>query len=179
MKPLTREWVARAEGDLTTARRELRARTSPNYDAACFHAQQCAEKYLKAVLQERGIPFGRTHNLLGLLQTLPDLECSWESLRSPLVLLNLYSVNVRYPGESAGRPEAREAVQACERVRDEVRVRLGLPLSGRETRRVIARSVREPVAEYRAPARPATSKRKAPKRRSSPTRKAPSPRKNP
>lgn len=53
MKPLTREWVAKAEGDFATARRELRSRAQPNFDAACFHAQQCAEKYVKAVLQER------------------------------------------------------------------------------------------------------------------------------
>jgi HEPN domain-containing protein len=46
------EWISKAEGDFLTAGRELRARKSPNYDAVCFHAQQCAEKYLKAVLQE-------------------------------------------------------------------------------------------------------------------------------
>ena len=40
MQPLTTEWVQKAEGDLTTAQRELRARLNPNYDAACFHAQQ-------------------------------------------------------------------------------------------------------------------------------------------
>jgi hypothetical protein len=34
------EWVAKAEGDYATAGRELRARRHPNYDAACFHAQQ-------------------------------------------------------------------------------------------------------------------------------------------
>ena len=45
MKPLTREWVGKAKGDYATARREMRARRQPNYDAACFHAQQCAEKY--------------------------------------------------------------------------------------------------------------------------------------
>ncbi len=55
MKPLTREWVEKAEGDFATARRELRARKDPNYDAACFHAQQCAEKYLKACLQEEDL----------------------------------------------------------------------------------------------------------------------------
>ena len=44
MKPLTREWVDKAEGDFVTVTREYRARKSPNYDAACFHAQQCAEK---------------------------------------------------------------------------------------------------------------------------------------
>ena len=63
MQPLTTEWIQKAEGDLATAHRELRARKSPNFDAACFHAQQCAEKYLKALLQEDVIPFGKTHNL--------------------------------------------------------------------------------------------------------------------
>jgi HEPN domain-containing protein len=43
MTPLTQEWVDKAEGDFITATRELRARKSPNFDAACFHAQQCAE----------------------------------------------------------------------------------------------------------------------------------------
>lgn len=47
MSPLTAEWVAKAEGDLTSALRDWRARKVPNYDAACFHAQQCAEKYLR------------------------------------------------------------------------------------------------------------------------------------
>jgi HEPN domain-containing protein len=57
MKPLTLEWVAKAENDFATALRESRVRKNPNYDAVCFHAQQCAEKYLKARLQEAGIAF--------------------------------------------------------------------------------------------------------------------------
>ena len=81
MKPLTREWVEKAEGDLITAARECRARKSPNYDAACFHAQQCAEKFLKARLQEADIPFGRTHNLTTLLDLLLPIEPLWEALR--------------------------------------------------------------------------------------------------
>ena len=44
MRQLTREWVAKAEGDLHSCLREIRARKHPNYDSACFHAQQCAEK---------------------------------------------------------------------------------------------------------------------------------------
>jgi hypothetical protein len=39
---MTHEWVAKAEGDFTTMERESRARKAPNYDAICFHAQQCA-----------------------------------------------------------------------------------------------------------------------------------------
>ena len=49
MKPLTREWVEKAEGNYATARRESRVRKKPNFDAVCFHAQQSAEKYLKAI----------------------------------------------------------------------------------------------------------------------------------
>lgn len=54
--------------------REYRARKNPNYDAGCFHAQQCAEKYLKARLQEAGIHFAKTHNLLHLLNDLLLIE---------------------------------------------------------------------------------------------------------
>ncbi len=41
MQPLTQEWIEKAEGDFATASREVRARLLPNYDAVCFHAQQC------------------------------------------------------------------------------------------------------------------------------------------
>lgn len=67
MNPAVAEWVSKAEGDFLTAGRELRARKSPNYDAVCFHAQQCAEKYLKAVLQENGKRIPKIHFLFELL----------------------------------------------------------------------------------------------------------------
>ena len=79
MKPLSGEWVAKAEGDFASAQRELKARKSPNFDAACFHAQQCAEKYLKARLQEAGSPFGRSHHLTVLLDMALHLEPMWEA----------------------------------------------------------------------------------------------------
>ena len=49
---IVKEWVDKAEGDFTTASREWRARKCRNHDAVCFHAQQCIEKYLKALLQK-------------------------------------------------------------------------------------------------------------------------------
>jgi HEPN domain-containing protein len=48
MNDLTIEWVPKAEGGYETMLRESRVRRDPNYDAVCFHAQQAAEKYLKA-----------------------------------------------------------------------------------------------------------------------------------
>ena len=73
MQPLTSEWIQKAEGDLATARRELRARKSPNYDAASFHAQQCAEEYLKALLQEDapGTPAKNNRDTADPLETTP------------------------------------------------------------------------------------------------------------
>ena len=55
MNALTTEWVLKAGGDYATTGREMRARRQPNYDAACFHAQQTAEKYLKAFLLEHQV----------------------------------------------------------------------------------------------------------------------------
>ena len=67
MKRLTRQWVDKAEGDFQIVQRELRARKHPNFDGACFHAQQCIEKYLKARLQEANAAFPRVHDLGRLL----------------------------------------------------------------------------------------------------------------
>jgi len=83
MQPLTTEWIAKAEGDFVSATREMRARKAPNYDAACFHAQQCAEKYMKARLQEANISFPRTHDLEVLLDLLLRIEPGWSTLRQP------------------------------------------------------------------------------------------------
>ena len=117
MQPLTSEWIQRAEGDLATARRELRARTVPNYDAACFHAQKVAEKYLKALLQEAEIPFGKTHNLSLLLDLLKDNHPGLELLRPTLAILNAFAVEYRYPGESVDKEVARKAVRLAEEVK--------------------------------------------------------------
>jgi HEPN domain-containing protein len=57
------EWVGKAEGDFHSCLREVRARRHPNPDSACFHSQQCAEKYLQARLQEAGLAFPKTHDL--------------------------------------------------------------------------------------------------------------------
>ncbi|MGL5064139.1 MAG: HEPN domain-containing protein [Microcoleus sp.] len=126
MNPLTVEWVDKAEGDFTTALRELRARKSPNYDAACFHAQQCVEKYLKACLQEAGLAFSKTHNLTVLLDLLLPVEPSYDTFRSKLLALTAFAVAYRYPGASADKDTAREALKFCKEIRQEVRFSFGL-----------------------------------------------------
>ncbi len=125
MKQLTAEWLSKAEGDYTCVQREWRARKNPNYDALCFHAQQCVEKYLKACLQEKAKPVDRTHNLAALLDELVTSAPMLETLRDALLQLTVYSVAFRYPGESASRENARSARFLCESVRSALRQLLG------------------------------------------------------
>jgi len=110
MRALTREWVLKAEGDFHTASREARVRKSPNYDAVCFHAQQAAEKYLKAYLQEHTQPFPRMHNLNQLLELCLDYDPEFELQQDLLKDLNKYAVEIRYPGEVAMKADARSAL---------------------------------------------------------------------
>ena len=88
MNPAVDEWVSKAEGDFATAGRELRARKAPNYDAVCFHAQQCAEKYLKAVLQENKKHIPKIHNLVELMLLCEETDSSFEMLRADLVTMD-------------------------------------------------------------------------------------------
>ena len=126
MKPITGEWVAKAEGDFATAQRELNATEQPNYDAVCFHAQQCAEKYLKAFLQEADVSFPRTHDLADLLRFTLSNEPTWASMTEDLNILSAFAVEYRYPGDSADLDEAKEALQICENVRNVIRRSLDL-----------------------------------------------------
>jgi HEPN domain-containing protein len=126
MKLLTREWVNKAEGDFNSAGRELKAVKDPNYDAACFHAQQCVEKYFKARLCEANIPFGKTHDLRLLLNQLIPVEPDWNRWREGLIDLTTAAVEVRYPGFSANREIAEEMYDLCAEVRQAVRQSLGL-----------------------------------------------------
>ena len=126
MKPAVAEWISKAEGDFVTAGREVRVRKSPNYDAVCFHCQQCAEKYLKAILQENNTPIPKIHFLLELLALILKFDGSYEFLKVDLEILEDYSVRYRYPGVSAEKDDAQATFAAVERVRKFAGQKLGL-----------------------------------------------------
>lgn len=126
MKPLTSEWVEKAEADFISAQREFRARKQPNYDATCFFSQQCIEKYIKARLQEAEIEFGKVHDLVKLLELVSVVEKLWELYRPTFRPISAYAVNFRYPGESASKEEAAEVLKICRDFRKVARLSLGL-----------------------------------------------------
>jgi len=59
-------WISKAENDFKNIKLVLPARDAP-FDTVCFHAQQAAEKYIKAMLTFYGVPFSKTHDLPELL----------------------------------------------------------------------------------------------------------------
>jgi HEPN domain-containing protein len=126
MKPMTAEWVAKAEGDFAIMERECQVTDNPNYDGICFHAQQCAEKYLKARLCEVGLIFSKIHDLVALLDQILEVEPTWESFREDLAYLSDFAVTFRYPGESADAESAFDAQRHCHRFRNAARNVLGL-----------------------------------------------------
>src|ERR1044072_3495353 len=128
MKPSTAGWVEKAEGDWEIAQRAYRARKKPIYDAACFHCQQCVEKYLKARLNEAGIAFAKMHDLLNLLSLALPVEPGWVALHAHLVALNPYAVLYRYPGYDATKANAKDAIKGCREVRRVIRTAFGLPV---------------------------------------------------
>jgi HEPN domain-containing protein len=125
MKPLTHEWVQKAEEDYQVARREQGARPAV-HNAVCFHAQQCVEKYLKALLQESEIPFSRTHDLEALLELCLPVAPAVEQLRKELQWLTVFAVEARYPGFAARKKDAEQSVRIAKRVRTLLRRQLGL-----------------------------------------------------
>jgi len=126
MKPLTLEWVEKAEQDWSSLHREIRARKNPNYDAACFFAQQYVEKYLKARLIEADIYFKKVHDLTYLLELVKPVEPLWGSYEREMRILTDYAVEFRYPGASADLAIAKLSLKVCKSFRDSARGSLGL-----------------------------------------------------
>jgi HEPN domain-containing protein len=111
----TRRWIRFAREDLEVAGLLIEQRSVPR--AACFHAQQVAEKALKALLIARDTEYPRTHELFGLSRLLPEALDPGIS-DEELVGLSKWAVEPRYPGDmlEATREDAEAAVEQARNV---------------------------------------------------------------
>src|SRR5437879_6019746 len=125
MQRQTAQWVLKAEEDWSAAC-DLAARTPPLRDIACFHCQQSAEKYVKALLQESGASVPKTHDLKQLLELVLPHDNTLARLRRILVSLSQYAVGYRYPAMRATSRQMVAALRHAGQVRQECRQRLGL-----------------------------------------------------
>ena len=121
-----REWAAHADDDLRVAEHTLTLPDECPYRLVAYHAQQCAEKYLKAFLVLRGIDFPFTHNIARLLELCSE-RADWADTIKDAEELTPFAITARYPGddEPVSEPEARRAIEIATQVRDTVRIALG------------------------------------------------------
>ena len=117
-----RRWIEKADHDLRNGEYVLTLGEECPADTVCFHAHQCAEKYLKALLVWQGVVFPRTHDLVVLLNLVPG-KCALCLRIDQVQPLNRYSVEARYPGDwdPIDLQEATEAMSMARRVREAVR----------------------------------------------------------
>ncbi len=125
MKKMTKQWVRKAEDDWAMANESSHSKT-PLHDGVCFHCQQCAEKYLKALMEEIGLTIPKTHDLDRLFDELIMHHRTLGLLRRGLAFLTNFAVAVRYPGDRAKKRQAVAALRWAERVRAACRLLLGM-----------------------------------------------------
>jgi HEPN domain-containing protein len=113
------EWKQKAENDLRTAEIVLSSQDPPT-DTICFHAQQCAEKYLKSYLTSKNITVEKTHDLTRINNMCIGIDNDFEELSDIAELLSGYAVEIRYPGDfyECSIVEAEEAVEMAKAFKD-------------------------------------------------------------
>lgn len=121
----TREWLSRAIEDLELARYALTAQ-KPFIAPALFHAQQAAEKALKAFLTWHSVPFRKTHSIEELGEQCLYIDRSRAETVDRAVPLTEYAWRFRYPGApfTPNMEDAKHAIGVAVEVRNAVMERL-------------------------------------------------------
>jgi HEPN domain-containing protein len=116
---VVRAWFKKAENDMLNAENTIKMENPP-CDTICFHAQQCAGKYLKGFLAFHKIDFPKTHSLEDLVElckrVIPEIETELENVE----VLSSYGVEVRYPDEvyyDIPKEDAQEAIDLAKKVK--------------------------------------------------------------
>ena len=108
---VVRAWFRKADNDLTAAEQILRM-GEPPADTICFHAQQCAEKYLKGLLTHHQRAFPRTHSLEALValceQAVPGITGELPAVEA----LSGYGADIRYPDDIYHEIPLGDAIEA-------------------------------------------------------------------
>jgi HEPN domain-containing protein len=117
-----RQWARKGDNDLKVAAHALKLGKECPTDTVSFHAQQCVEKYQKALLVLHLIDFPKTHDLNALARSLPGPLLPLLSDQDRRRMTE-YATVIRYPGDYLEIPlaEARHAVALARRVRTAIR----------------------------------------------------------
>lgn len=118
-------WVEKAEEDWETANL-LFKQTKPYKGIICFHFQQCAEKYIKAILVLKETSFPKTHDLTVLNKICERAGVLIGINEDDLDLLSGYAATARYPGAEPTLEDTREAQKTAKSIRKFSQTILGL-----------------------------------------------------
>jgi HEPN domain-containing protein len=114
--------LRKAASDWTVAQLCL---SNQAFDGACFHAQQAAEKCLKAYLAAQNAHYDLTHNLRALVRDCIAIDSSFSQIEGEAKLLTPYAVELRYDiGFWPLQEEADIALASALKIRDFVMARL-------------------------------------------------------
>jgi len=120
---MVRAWLRKAQSDLDNA--QVCLASGKALDTVCFHAQQAAEKYLKAYLAAQGVEFPFIHNVEKLIEQCAQTAPALLALKPLGQSLTPYAVELRYDEEFWPSPEtARHALDAATTIRRFVMERL-------------------------------------------------------
>jgi HEPN domain-containing protein len=126
---LVKGWLKKDDSDLANARTCLASGEA--LDTVCFHAQQAAEKCLKAYLIQRDIDFPFIHNLEKLVELCAEGEAAFATLKPIAQELTPYAVELRYDYEFWPSVEtAQKALTSATVIRGFVIERLSIETNG-------------------------------------------------
>lgn len=93
-----------------------------SYETVAFHAQQAAEKVLKALLIKHQVDFAKTHNLSEVLSLAEPVAPGISQKLADAEALTTYAVDARYPSEEppVDREEADRHLAVARKVLDTV-----------------------------------------------------------
>jgi HEPN domain-containing protein len=115
------EWIEKAEEDFRTLQELNNSSPSDFATTICFHSQQCAEKYLKALLTKHGIEPPWIHTLETLLDLIVSEIPELEQFRKILAQLTPYATEYRYPGKVANKSDAITCIKIIEKFRKNIK----------------------------------------------------------
>nr|VFK19319.1 MAG: HEPN domain-containing protein [Candidatus Kentron sp. LFY] len=130
---VVKEWVEKAEDDYRAAVHLLSMADGPiPYTIICFHAQQCVEKYLKAILVDHSLPVPKTHDIEEIIRLLP-ISLPFNPTIAQMRYLTSFAVDFRYPGGDITRKaDTDEIVAITEAFRASARTVLPAEVIGKQ-----------------------------------------------
>ncbi|MBI5123191.1 HEPN domain-containing protein [Candidatus Roizmanbacteria bacterium] len=94
-----KDWLFFAEEDLKLAQISFNGGI---YHGTCFHAQQTAEKAIKAYLLSNGQRVPKIHSLTGLLDLNDEIKRDFKEFSEEIEFLDQFYIPTRYPDAFPG-----------------------------------------------------------------------------